>query len=331
MGSDTPGYGPDFDPSGCNSQALINPDDPSGKCRPLWDAKQAAKTLVDYMFEGYDQIAVVTFDFSATMQLNLETNFTTVKNAIDGILLHDDLDQSIVLSYGNPVAGDMNPLDVNGDGTLGDSFLSTCTGCGIRVAGTLLKTWGRDDSVWVIVFLSDGATNVSDVPPVVDSSFPNGYCGGSINNRMWTKPWCTDSDPATRHCGPYHDDNPSKCPPGAIFDSGSPDYDVEDYARDMIDQTALLTSSNPNEPLVGNDIAIYSIGLGVAATPPDYDGEQLLRYMANVGDDGSRANDPCAGVPPQTNCGNYYYAPDASYLAQIFENIANRIYTRISQ
>ncbi len=331
MGEATPGYGPDFDPAACNA---------ANSCQPLKTAKDAAKDLVDSLFEGYDRVAVVGFDFDATMYSNLEDDFAVVKNAIDSIPLHDDLDASIVLSYGNPAAGDMNPLDVDADGKLGDydnddnggaglvndSFLSTCTGCGIRVAGNILKAYGRMDAVWVIVFLADGATNVSDVPPEVDVSFPNGFCGGAFNARMWNNPWCTDNNPSTRHCGPYHS-AANECPPGAIWvGDNSPSYDVDDYAFDMADQVALMYSTNPNEPITGNDIAIYSIGLGKASA-----GEYLLRYMANIGDDGSRQNDPCAGVPSKQHCGNYYYAPNASYLSQIFESIADRIYTRISQ
>ncbi|RME08331.1 MAG: VWA domain-containing protein [Anaerolineae bacterium] len=331
MGEATAGYGPDFDPSACNA---------ANSCEPLKTAKDAAKALVDSLFEGYDRVAVVGFDFDATMYINLSTDFNAVKSAIDSVPLHDDLDSSIVLSYGNPAAGDVNPLDVDGDGRLGDydavddggtglvqdSFLSTCTGCGIRVAGNILKAYGRPDAVWVIVFLADGATNVSDVPPEVDVSFPNGFCGGTFNARMWNNPWCTDANPTTRHCGPYHA-SASECPPGSIWvGDSSPAYDVEDYAFDMADRVALLASTNPDEPIFGNDIAIYSIGLGKAAA-----GEHFLRYLANIGDDGTRLNDPCAGVAPKSHCGNYYYAPNASYLAQIFENIAERIYTRISQ
>ena len=121
----------------------------------------------------------------------------------------------------------------------------------------------------------------------------------------------------------------------------------------MIDRAALTVtdnSSNPalynkNEP-VGNDIAIYSIGF-----PPDTNatvlanfdalGEPLLRYMAAVGDDGDRTTDPCIikppdpqdGTPvaPRTSCGQYYYAPNSSALAGIFQDIATRIYTKISE
>jgi hypothetical protein len=105
---------------------------------------------------------------------------------------------------------------------------------------------------------------------------------------------------------------------------------VEDYAYDMVDQSALLVSENENEPL-GQNIIIYSVGLGAASN-----GEAILRYMANVGDEGSRGNDPChplggPPVPPQHNCGNYYFAPSGAYLNQIFESIANRIFTKISR
>jgi hypothetical protein len=100
---------------------------------------------------------------------------------------------------------------------------------------------------------------------------------------------------------------------------------VEDYAFDMVDEAALLYSTSRQEP-VGEDIIIYAVGLDAARS-----GAEILRYMANVGDDGSRANDPCVGVPADRNCGNYYYAPTGAYLDQIFENIAARIFTKISR
>jgi hypothetical protein len=356
MGDDSPGYdgGLNFNPSACNA---------NDTCEPLKQAKNAAKDLVDAMFEGYDQISVVQYDFNATYY-PLNDDFTVVKNNIDAITLHNDLDANIYSAYGSIGAGDMNPFDVDGDGLLGDadnvdtgvddeindSFLSTCTGCGIRVAGTILKHDARPNSVWVIVFLADGATNVSDIPPEVNaSSYPNGFCFGSLGSRMWTPPFCQDNDPTIRHCGGPYRSSASECPPDDIDNEvpwdeviwvgtdgiggdpgeGTGFYDVEDYAYDMVDEVALTASTNPNEPITGNDIVIYSIALGQAADSP-YLGEELLRYMANVGDDGTRLNDPCAGVAHQEQCGNYYYAPGPSYLSQIFESIAARIYTRIS-
>ncbi len=359
MASSTAGYDANFDPSACNA---------ANNCQPLREAKDAAKAMIDKLFDGYDRIAVVTYDFKATIHdpdLSssdvLESDHTAVKATIDGLSLHDDTDLDDIIATGfNPLAGELNPLDINGDGTytggvpsgFGDAIVSTCTGCGMRVAGDILKAQGRVDSVWVIVLLSDGATNVSDLPDSSDANNPvpsgyiNGFCGGNPSfpspNRMWDKPWCTDSDPATRHCGPYHADA-SECPPGATWvGNNTPPYDVEDYARDITDRVALLYSTNVNEPTGGEEIAIYTIGLGVAAAPPDYDGEMMLRYMANIGDDNFRnpipdnlmdpyPADPCDGVAPQTSCGQYYYAPSGAYLTQIFEKIAGSIFTRITQ
>jgi len=376
MGSSTPGYNANFDPSACNG---------ANNCQPLRDAKDAAKSMIDKLFDGYDRIAIVSYDFSAhpvdfDLDPNplktrfLETDHTAVNAAIDAINLHDDLDLDIIIATGkNPINGQLNPLDINGNAEyvagvpigFGDAIVSTCTGCGMRVAGDILRSKGRVDSVWVIVILSDGATNVSDLPDASDVNNPipvpippdvavgdigpgytNGFCGGVSTfpdpNRMWDRPWCTDSIPSTRHCGPFHA-NQSECPPGAVYFATTPPYDAEDYARDITDRIGLLRSANGSEPVLsGEEIAIYSIGLGKAAAPPDYDGEVLLRYIANIGDDNTRnpvpdivaddfTKDPCDGIAPQTSCGQYYYAPSGLYLTQIFEKIAGSIFTRISQ
>jgi hypothetical protein len=367
-------YNADFDPNEWNTSWGSVPDSCSGgpgggcnasnDCYPLRQAKDAAKTMIDKLFDGYDRVAVVSYDFSATIHdpdlataTVLESNHTDVKNAIDAIKLHDDLDQDDVIAAGGSIgAGDLNPLDINGDGSypggiptgFGDAVVSTCTGCGMRVAGNILSAQGRVDSVWVMVLLSDGSTNVSDLPDASDVNNPvpggyvNGFCGGSVGARMWNFPWCTDSDPTTRHCGPFHA-NAGECPPGSVWvGNNTPNYDVEDYARDITDRVALLLSANSNEPIGGEEIAIYTIGLDLAATATENDGEMLLRYMANIGDDNIRnpvpdivadgfPPDPCDGVANQTSCGQYYYAPNATYLTQIFEKIAGSIFTRISQ
>jgi len=93
----------------------------------------------------------------------------------------------------------------------------------------------------------------------------------------------------------------------------------------MIDEAALLESTNENEPL-GEDMVVYAVGLDAARV-----GADILRYMANLGEDGERDTDPCTGIPATQNCGNYYYAPTGAYLDQIFENIASRIFTKISR
>ncbi len=366
MGNATPGY---------EEGNFIPSDHALSDLQPLQDAKVAAKKLVGSLFENYDQIAVVQFDFDAEVKTNpiLDGNFTDVKTKIDNIQLHDDPNVNDVDNFPEeylPTETNVHPYNLDGDDCLGDlddnsvacgsptstenltndSFTSTCTGCAIRLAGNILKQEARSNSIWVIVFLTDGVTNVSDVPDIVDAGlFPNGYCLGPESDNA--SPWCQDGDPTIRHCGPHHTDV-SECPPDDIDTEtpwqdviwvgndgvgdgppyeGNGYYDAEDYAYDMVDQVALTASTNANESIIGNDIVIYSIGLGQAATSStNYVGEELLRYMANVGDDGTRLNDPCDGIAPQEQCGNYYYAPGSSYLDQIFESIAARIYTRIS-
>jgi len=359
MASETAGFSSsDYDPTVCNA---------SNSCQPLRKAKDAANAMVDKFFDGYDRIAIVTYDVKATIHDPdlatsdvLEADHTAIKNTIDAIQLFDGPSNADILAHGNPMLGELNPMDVDGDGVyfeFKDMLGSTCTGCGMRIAGDILKAQGRVDSVWVIVFLSDGTTNVSDLPDAADVNNPvpagytNGYCGGGLGARLWTNEtgtpytWCNDSDPTTRHCGPYHGDA-TECPDGATWvGNNTPPYDTEDYARDMTDRAALVYPLYPgasNEPKGGDEVAIYAIGLGKAAKPPDYDGEQLLRYMANIGDDNFRnpvpddptdsyPADPCDGAAAQTSCGQYYYAPSGAYLTQIFEKVAGSIFTRISQ
>ncbi len=57
----------------------------------------------------------------------------------------------------------------------------------------------------------------------------------------------------------------------------------------------------------------------------------MLRYFAAVGDDGDRITDPCVNVAVTTQCGNYYYAPNAAQLARVFDAIAEKVFFRISQ
>ncbi len=350
-------------------------------CQPLNNAKTAANHMVDMFFDNHDQIAVVQYATKAVTIDNdgdgkmLNPDHTEVTNAIDSITLFDGPGYVEIVNRGGgfPQFGEVNPMDIDGDGTYyqdKDIIQSTCTGCGIRTAGRILRAEGRADSVWVIVLLSDGSTNVSDLPPAgpaggsapwggrdssspVPNTYSDGFCGGSFGNRLWTNDvaqpwtWCTDQDPATRHCGPFHS-NATECPPGSAWvGASSPDYDADDYAYDMTDWVALMRSANASEPVGGDDsaIAIYTIGLGDAADPArNYAGEELLRYMANIGDDNTRnpvpdivgddfPADPCDGAAHGTSCGQYYFVtnPTAANLKAVFEDIAENIFTRISQ
>ena len=77
-----------------------------------------------------------------------------------------------------------------------------------------------------------------------------------------------------------------------------------------------------------NELAIYTIGLNVASNSS---AEKLLRYIAWVGDDPLRESaDPCRFTPGNQACGQYYFATQND-LSSIFDDIASRIYTKISE
>lgn len=225
--------------------------------------------------------------------------------------------------------------------------LSTCIGCGIRVGGNVLKKAGRYGSVWVMVFLTDGQANLSDTPATNPEFFdvlnpplayPNGFCNSELGgpaggfwdlavrckDEDWTPRYCINSDPATCPVAPTGADWSVVAAASGTFE---PRYSVMDYARDMIDQAALKESENPHEAL-GADIAVYTIGLGNIGDVST----KLLRYMALIGIEGRRDTvDPCVGKPNETWCGQYYFASGGTDLSPIFEDIASRIFTRISQ
>ena len=161
------------------------------------------------------------------------------------------------------------------------SLVSTCTGCAMREATKTLKGTGRPGAVWVTVFLSDGAVNMSDTyktlndPDIIPASFPNGFC----TKKYWPE-YCTDKALTPRYCIDFNKTDPPSssetCPPSSIWELRNPltsNYSPYDYALDMVDEAALTVvrnasdladpKYNPKEPLA-NDIAIYSIGLGPA-------------------------------------------------------------------
>ncbi len=384
----TPGYDPNnFNPHNCN---LAN------NCYPMRQEKDAAKALIARMLPGYDQVAIVHYDFLAHHDFGLSSDIPAAVAAVDSIGVHDDPPAALLPWSGvSPLDGNyhtFNPIypdDRDGDGsdtdpgkpcvdvidyrdpllvpgkdlwddTTGDpcdddaildaydwnnngdytddndagagksieenTQISSCLGCGLHLGTEVLKAGGRADSVWVMVFLSDGVDNLSDTSATnadVPASYRYGFCGHQPATSFWPT-LCVDWDAEPRYC---NDAQASECPPDTLHTNQSGPYSVLDYALDMVDEAALLVSENDDEPH-GEDMIIYGVALGAAIAQPD-----VLRYAANVGDDGDRdpATDPCNGEPANQHCGNYYYAPTGAYLDQIFESIASRIFTKISR
>ncbi|WP_119071744.1 pilus assembly protein TadG-related protein [Aggregatilinea lenta] len=180
-------------------------------------------------------------------------------------------------------------------------------------------------------------------------------CTGNNPSQVeYSAPACNDDQSDTRH---FCLDADLEQEVGNVECGQSGHYDADDYARDMADFAGLISIAD-GKP--GNYIAMYSIAFGEevinAAT-----GAPLLRYIADAGDNGIIDNnteqdwrddralngsltaaelgvlDPCTdsdtGNPldPTTQCGQYYYATDQASLLHVFEQIASRMFTRISR
>jgi Flp pilus assembly protein TadG len=270
-------------------------------------------------------------------------------------------------------------------------------GAALREANNALTapaTTRTTGTVWVMVLLTDGASGASD-PVRRSGSFPAlpdpyppglpapggygayGFCpyGTQAQPRELVTdlqlPFCADEDPTSRHfcfdatvLGFFDLANPK-------YPSCENEYDVDDYARDWADFVALTTEAAGDAQLP----TIFTIGFGIdfatapgtcAANTMDCLGEEMLRYIADVGDnfrididyqqdwaDNDIRNYPGAGqpdygprgicedptglpgevkqLPPRQWCGNYYNAPTPTDLELVFDEIASRMFTRLAR
>jgi len=153
-----------------------------------------------------------------------------------------------------PSVNDLNTSQVVHDAAAHTlSLVTTCTGCAVRTASDFFKQYGRQNAVWVMVFLSDGVANATDIPmksqnptffydedPAthvklwdIGQYFPNGFCAGSPASPLWwnqlANDWCIEPSPPyppaagnTRYCvnenidrtDPLHPVAVDTCPPG---------------------------------------------------------------------------------------------------------------------
>jgi hypothetical protein len=385
---------------GCNQDPLHENPDPTytGYCLPFNYVKHAAVDFINHLYWPYDRLAIVTFDRVATIVEPI-TNTDTVatwQSIVKGLTVSPprNPDSDAACHYTTT-----NPPDPS-------ACVNTSIGGGLKLAGGQFGINPvRQESVWVVILLTDGAANASE--PLANSTVLNRFCPSTTwdlpSDPDQYDPWCRDANKLTRHTvltptvnGPT---NTVPYNPANTFDVAN--YDTDDYARDAADfvacaakeaQAALWCKDSLNYPdgKGGQGALIYSIGLGtlvidnpkgggvsypgalnnearISPTLPQagYDaGDYLLRYIANVGQDGnpdpSFGPDPCQGVPPPTlieqpvptgdplnvdpqaapllppgnlsyNCGNYYFAQFGTGLTSVFSSIASRIFTRITQ
>jgi hypothetical protein len=318
---------PSEDPSVCNFSA----DNP---CQPLHDVKNVALDFMDTMFFPYDRVSVVAMTSQEpdgtrdhVTLLPLSDDEAEVRTAIGNLKVHQPPicvpgEQPTPSNpSGTPAAPEFGTcLNYNDEGTFiglecplfrhgldliplsGDEVMdiSSCNSSNIggalfRAAGEFTREPVRDDSFWVVIALAGGPANATDSAP----GFLHGYCPPSTWNDP-VNPFCRDASAASRHS------------------NGNPNYDADDYARDMADFLA--------DPVDGQGVTVFTIGLGnlvqnASKGDPDA-GEKLLIYIAESA--GSST-----GVT--ANHGFYSFAPDPSDLDEIFARIASNIFTRISK
>jgi len=241
---------------------------------------------------------------------------------------------------------------------------STCTttniGGGMKIGANMFGTDPHVESVWVEILLTDGAANATCWEPSVGTvnctnppdlaNLPIPYCPNIdrdpvpnpapffnpdgpwwINN---TQPFCRDSDALSRH-----------------QPIGAPVYDADDYAMDSADfagcpsvgsDSALPAAcngqdGNESNNFHGQGVEVFTIGLGAAVVSPDENGvaygDTLLRYMANATSENPGACSSVAIPSPLASysCGNYYFSETGTDLLTIFDDIASKIFTRITK
>jgi hypothetical protein len=301
-------YADDYmrDPDNCNGPK---------QCKPFRDVQDAAVSLTGRLLPPYDRMAIVTFDRNAgvAMNLNHQTAFG-LTNA----------------QYLTALATQIMALDVyKFPGCAG--YWPDPTGCtstniadGLKAAGNQFGLYKREEAVWIVLLLSDGGANAAT------DSFGNWICPGAPDGANWIQPFCRDPIAGTRYV------------------STDAEYDPDDAARDYGDWVGCLDSNSATHPgncaalapTYGQGAVVFTIGLGDRVTNDtvcDWGGscegdvgEQLLRYIASVGDDGDPTTDPCSTAGVGADCGNYYYSPTGAGLLEVFEAIASRIFTRIT-
>ncbi len=329
-------------------------------CKPFEDVRNAAKVLVDKMNYPFDRVGLVSFDrfaggVNGIVGEDSEVPTTTVNQSLisSPAAVKAKLDAMNVYPVPNFTA--LCPNFASGSKS-GDprGCMRTNTAAGLMLAGRELATYGRDEAVWVVVLLSDGVANAaygvnSDFTPInVPLLADDWYCPQEFwrdhadpnNGRFFDShlvPWCSN--------GGYPRGSSAGDPPTAWEytyvngDGLGANSDPDAAARYWADWVACYQPGQNTEcAQSGQGAVIFTIALGDFTTEhegpyPDA-GERLLRYIANVGFNGNPSmdseSDPCNGAASTVQCGNYYYSPDSAGLTKVFNDIADRIFTRLT-
>ena len=286
-------------------------------CLPFKDVRASARSFVDQMSFPYDLVSIVTFDADGILQQTLTNDKALALSVIDSLVVFQ---QAGCPTLPNP-----------------GGCLSTNIAGGLREAQNSFFSDGRESSLWVLVLLSDGAANQA-LDDALDWICPSELLLDGFPT--WIQPYCADGDSDTRHA--YGD---------LWYDTNDAAMDMADilgcYQDDNVDQSAYCDNFFNTWHIPGYDgfeSLIFTIGMGDKMVNGDCNpwyadngetchldlGERLLRYIAAVGDDGNPLSDLCSGVAQKNNCGNYYFAQTAADLDPVFNDIAKRIYTRIT-
>ncbi len=239
--------------------------------------------------------------------------------------------------------------------------MSTNLGGALKYAGAVLGTDFRADALRVVILLTTGVPNATPAAPddkdppqwrvklskAQVKQLPFGYCPKNTQY-SWSNPslgipdygQCRDLDVAYKSGGRWK--------PKRRTSFGDPNFDAEDYAYYYAD--ALGCPADPGEAAKrgcatkGLDAVLFAIGIGdevistkvsQAGDPPA--GAFFLRYVAALGDDNDPRTDVCQSegkpfVPSgsRQKCGHYFWLRRGSDIQGVFDEIARRIFTRLS-
>ena len=121
----------------------MDDDPPRNGPQPITDTKEAAKDFVDLLDPKGDQVSLVSYSSSASLDNPLTDNFTSVQSAIDG-------------------------FNANGCTNIAAAL------CKARREATSSRT--KEGAIPVVVLLSDGKTNTQIIPSTCEM-LPGSSCG----------------------------------------------------------------------------------------------------------------------------------------------------------